>query len=62
MRNRARTSWEVKGMKVGQILQLPKGSRVQNSGSHTLVLLQRVTEEGLTRRCLKDSIRINQVL
>lgn len=57
MRNRARTRWEVKGMKVGQILQLPKGSRVQNSCSHTRVLLQGVTEEGLTRRCLKDSIR-----
>lgn len=26
MRNKAKTNWEVKGMKVGQILQLPKGS------------------------------------
>lgn len=31
--------------------------RVQSSCSHALVLFQRVTEEGLTRRCLKDSIR-----
>lgn len=53
MRNKARTNLEVRGMKMGQILQLPRGSAQRRASPEqlppsTCAPPSEVTKEGLT--------------